>query len=87
MTEEEILAAADVILKKRMEPLADLWDKTKMDWHLHMGVSLTEPTCPVASITPEDGERGEFTYFGNGPIEAILKSIDAARAALEKKND
>ena len=85
MTEEEIVAAADAIIRKRAEPLGELWVKSNSDWYLNMSWSMTEPVCPFAAIQEENTEKATFGCWANGPVAAMLKSIDAARAALEKK--
>ncbi len=85
MTEDEIIAAADAILRERVKPLADLWTKTNSDWYLQMSWSMTEPVCPFVCIQDENNPKDpKFGYWADGPIEAMLKSIDAACGGMEE---
>lgn len=82
MTEEEIIKAADKLLRDKAKPLHCLWDKTKEDWNLGFGWSLTEPTVPVAYIHPE-GSEAVFSAWSDGPFSAMIKVMEQAARDIE----
>ena len=62
------------ILKK----LAELYKITGEDWNLTISVSLTEPTPPMASITPESRKNStRYTAWGDSIEDAVNQAIDA----------
>lgn len=59
------------------DKLAKLYDITKDDWTLSISVSLTEPTCPVASIAPDGSNMTRYTYWGDTIEDAVNKAVEA----------
>lgn len=49
-----------------LEPLADLYELTGVDWLLEVHHVLTEPTCPTVTIRAEDDSDRFPTFQAHG---------------------
>lgn len=62
-----------------------LWAKTQEDWCIKLSNLLTEPTCFVVNVLPENEDskyKGVVGFLGNrDPMES---SINAMKHVLEK---
>ena len=68
--------------QEKIEALGDLYEKTGVDWHLEVNLCLTEPVCPMATISPEGEHWVRFRADKDTIMEAIDASVDMAYNAL-----
>lgn len=60
----------------KMDALSDLYEKTGKDWVLQVSHILTEPTCPTASIYPEDDPTDKYRADRDTIEDAINAAVD-----------
>jgi len=65
-----------------IEKLANLYELTEMDWCFSISGSITEPTCPVVTIYPEDEDYDGLTNYTefcdlDGDVDVALEKVVA----------
>ena len=66
----------------KMDALSDLYEKTGKDWILQVSHILTEPTCPTASIYPENEPTDRYRADRDTIEDAINAAVDMAYREL-----
>jgi len=63
-------------IDEAIEKLGGLYTITGEDWSLRLHISLTEPTCPTAVISPDGWDISRYRCDGNSIEDAIVGAAD-----------
>jgi hypothetical protein len=62
-------------IQELCDPLEDLFNVTHTDWYLSVSMSLTEPTCPRATIYPEGWSLSRYSVNADSFEESLEKVV------------
>jgi len=64
------------MIDEALKQLSGLYSITGEDWSLRVHVSLTEPNCPTAIISPDGWDISRYRCDGNSIEDAIVGAAD-----------
>jgi len=70
------LAELSSLVEDKLKPLSGLYSKGWGDWVIEIHHILTEPTCPTATIRPENSNAARYSVHRDTVVEAIAAAAD-----------